>query len=116
MTWGPFGLGKWNGHAKVFCGVCGWPQYHMWIDQQEPPGDCPDGHSIAKACPRVLDVLMRNAWVRACMGKDEVQPPIEMLRLVTGLSWDEIERMTDASGNSSSKIADMKKSALPSTE
>jgi hypothetical protein len=42
------------------------------------------------------------------MGKDEPQPPIEMLRLATGWTWSEIEQMTDASGNSSDKIADMK--------
>jgi hypothetical protein len=47
---------------------------------------------------------MRNAWVRACTGKHTPAPPIEMLRLITGWSWGEIEEMTDASGNSSSKI------------
>lgn len=108
--WGPFGMGPWKGHPKVFCCVCGWPQYHLWIDRDnEPPGDCPEGHTLARACPLVKEVLMRNAWVRACMGKPDAQPPIEMLRLTTGWTWAEIEQMTDASGNGSSKIADMKR-------
>lgn len=108
-AWGPFGMGPWKGHPKVYCGVCGWPQYHMWVDRQhEPPGDCPEGHTIARACPLVREVLMRNAFVRAAMGKDEPQPPIEMLRLVTSFTWDGIEQMTDRSGNSSHTIAEMR--------
>ena len=65
-------------------------------------------HTIARACPLVREVLMRNAFVRACMGKDEPQPPIEMLRLVTGFTWPEIERMTDESKNASATIAEIK--------
>ena len=102
-------MGPWKGHPKVYCGVCGWPQYHMWVDREhEPPGTCPEGHTIARACPLVREVLMRNAWVRAAMGSDVPQPPIEMLRLATGFSWPEIERMTDESKNSSHTIAEMK--------
>lgn len=109
MTWGPFGMGPWKGHPKVYCGVCGWPQYHMWVDRQhEPPGDCPEGHTIARACPLVRDTLMRNAWVREAMGGTPPQPPLEMLRAVAGLTWPEIEQMCDASGNASHTIAEMR--------
>lgn len=102
-------MGPWKGHPKVYCEVCGWPEYHMWVDRQhEPPGTCPDGKTSARSCQRVLDILMRNAWVRAATGKTEAQPPLEMLRAVTGLSWEEIEKMSDASGNGSHTIAQLR--------
>ena len=89
----------------------------MWVDREhEPPGDCPDGKTIARYCDRVLEVLMRNAWVRAATGKPEAQPPLEMLRAVTGLTWDEIERMSDASGNGSHTIAELKAQHSANTE
>jgi hypothetical protein len=104
--WGPFGLGKWRGHPKVFCGICGWPQYILWVDDEEPPGTCPEGHTLARACPLVKDALMRNAFLRACTGKKEPSAPIEMLRLVTGWTWPEIEKMCDASGSASCTITE----------
>ena len=114
--WGPFGMGPWKGHPNVYCGVCGCPQYHMWVDREhEPPGTCPEGHTLARACPLVKEVLMRNCFVRACMGKDEAQPPIEMLRLAAGYSWQEIEKMTDASGNASCTIAEARAKHLSAT-
>lgn len=106
--WGPFGLGQWRGHPDVCCRVCGWPEYTLWVDSVPPPGDCPDGHSLARACQRALDRLMQNAWVREATGGKEPQPPIEMLRKVVGLSWEEIERMCDASGRGSCTIAEMR--------
>lgn len=107
--WGPFGMGPWKGHAGVFCRVCGWPEYHLWVDyEHEPPGDCPDGHSLAGACPRVLDRLMQNAWVREALGGKPPQAPMEMLLAVAGLSWEEVERMSDANGRGSHSIADMR--------
>ena len=107
--WGPFGMGPWKGHPKVYCGVCGWPQYHMWVDRDhEPPGVCPEGHTLARVCPRVLEVLMRNCFLRAASGVDNPQPPIEMLRKVTALSWPEIEKMTDTAGNASHTIAELR--------
>lgn len=109
--WGPFGLGQWKGHPDVYCRVCGWPQYHMWVDQEPPPGDCPDGHTLARACSRVTDVLMHQAWCCAAMGKTEYAAPVEMLRKVSGLSWEEIERMSDASGRGSHTIAEMRAKA-----
>lgn len=106
--WGPFGMKQWKGHADVYCRVCGWPEYHLWIDDVPPPGHCPDGKTSARSCQRAIDRLMQNAWVRAAAGGKEPQPCMEMLRATTGFSWEEIERMTDASGRSSSKIAEMK--------
>lgn len=109
MTWGPFGIGKWKEHAGVYCGVCGWPEYHLWVDREhEPPGDCPLGHTIAKCCQNVLDRLMLNAWVRVAAGDKPPQEPIEMLRKVTGLSWAEIETMSDRTGRGSPSIAEMR--------
>lgn len=108
--WGPFGTGQWLGHEGVYCRICGWPEYLLWVDTVPPPGDCPDGHTLARVCPRVTDRLMQNAWVRAAMGGKEPQAPIEMLRLVAGLSWDEIERMCDANGRGSHTIAEMRNS------
>lgn len=108
--WGPFGLGQWRGHPSVYCRVCGWPEYVLWVDKEPPPGDCPDGHSSARFCQRVLDRLMLNAWGRVAMGGKEPQAPIEMLRLTTGLSWAEIEAMSDASGRGSHTIAEMRAS------
>ena len=94
--WGPFGMGPWKGHPKVYCCVCGWPRYHMWVDREhEPSGDCPNGHTLARSCPLVLDTLMLNAWGREALGGREPQAPIEMLRKVTGLSWAEIETITE---------------------
>lgn len=116
-AWGPFGMGPWKGHPNVYCRVCGWPQYHMWVDRQhEPPGDCPDGKTIARYCERVLDTLMMNAWAREAMGGKEPQAPMEMLRKVTGLTWPEIEQMTDASGRGSSTIAAMRAERAASEE
>lgn len=112
-AWGPFGMGPWKGHPKVYCGVCGWPEYLMWVDREhEPPGDCPDGHTLARACPRVLDRLMQSAWVREAMGGKPPQPPHEMLRAVTGIPWEEIERMSDASKRGSHTIAEMRAKRL----
>lgn len=106
--WGPFGIGKWRGHPDVYCRTCGWPQYHVWVDRDPPPGDCPEGHTLARACPLVRDILMQNAWVREAAGGKPPQPPVEMLRAVTGLTWEEIERMSDASGRGSCTIAEMR--------
>ncbi len=106
--WGPFGLGQWRGHPSVYCRVCGWPEYILWIDTMPPPGDCPDGHLLARACQRTLDRLMQNAWARAACGDKPPQAPIEMLRKVTGLTWEEIESMSDASGRGSHTIAEMR--------
>lgn len=113
--WGPFGWGKWRGDARVYCRVCGWPEYHIWVGDEPPPGDCPDGHIVARMCPRVLDRLMQSAWLREAMGGKEAKPPTEMLRAVTGLSWEEIEAMSDASGRGSHTIAQMRAERLAST-
>ena len=106
--WGPWGLGQWRGHPNVYCRVCGWPVYSLWVDKEPPPGDCTEGKSDARSCPRVLDILMMNAWVRATTGKTEPHEAIEMLRKVTRLSWEEIEEMCDRSGRGSHKIAELK--------
>lgn len=111
--WGPFGAGPWRGHPSVYCRICGWPEYHMWVDREhEPPGDCPDGHSSARHCPRVVDRLMLSAWSREAMGGKPPHPAMEMLRATTGLSWDEIERMCDATKRASHTIAQMRAERL----
>lgn len=74
----------------------------------EPPGTCPEGKTSARSCQETIDRLMMNAWVRAAAGGKEPQAPIEMLRAVTGFSWEEIERMSDAAGRGSHTIAEMK--------
>ena len=107
-TWGPWGLGQWKGHPGVYCRVCGWPEYSLWIDKTPPPGDCPEGKTSARSCQRVLDRLMINAWARAATGNPEPHAAIEMLRKVTSLSWEEIEKMCDESGRGSHTIADLK--------
>lgn len=108
-AWGPFGMGPWKGHAGVYCRVCGWPEYSMWVDRQHPPpGDCPDGKSSARSCERVLDRLMMNAWVRAATNKPEPHEAMEMLRKTTGLTWEEIEQMHDRLGRESHTIAQIK--------
>lgn len=106
--WGPFGLGQWRGHPDVYCRTCGWPVYLLWADKVPPPGDCPDGHSLARACPSVLNRLMLNAWVRAAAGDRPPQPPMEMLRLTTGLSWAEIEDMSDQRKGASHTIRELR--------
>jgi len=105
--WGPWGLGQWKGHEKVYCRVCGWPVYSAWVDDTPPPGDCPEGKTDARSCGIVLDALMASAWVCAATG-DRPSEPVEMLRKVTRLSWEEIEEMCDRSGRGSHKIAELK--------
>ena len=110
--WGPFGIGQWKGHPDVYCRVCGWPVHHMWFDDDTPPpGNCIEGKTAAIGCQTVLDKLMQNAWVRAVTNKSEPHAAMEMLRACTGLSWEQIEEMTDKSGRSSNKISEMKKPA-----
>lgn len=106
--WGPWGLGQWRGHPNVYCRVCGWPVYSLWVDKEPPPGDCTEGKSDARSCPRVLDMLMTSAWVRATTGKTEPHEATEMLRKVTRLSWEDIEKMCDASGRSVLTVAELK--------
>lgn len=113
--WGPFGLGKWRGHAGVYCGVCGWPVWSAWVDDSPPPGTCVEGKTHARGCSEVIDKLMLDAFVRAATG-NPMRPEKEMLRACTGLSWPEIEAMCDASGKASHKISEMlpRSPALPS--
>ena len=107
--WGPFGMGQWKGHPNVYCRICGWPVYSMWVDDVPPSGDCIEGKTAAIGCQTVLEKLMQNAWVRAATGKSEPHAAMEMLRGCTGLSWAQIEEMTDKSGRSQNKISEMKK-------
>lgn len=106
--WGPFGMGQWKGHPDVYCRVCGWPVYLMWIDSTPPPGDCLEGKTSARSCQETLDRLMMNAWVREAAGGKPPQPAMEMLRAVVGLSWEEIERMSDKRKRGSHTIAEMR--------
>lgn len=111
--WGPFGMGQWKGHPNVYCRICGWPVYSMWIDSVPPPGDCPEGKSSARSCGEVVERLMMNAWTRAATGKPEPHESMEMLRKVTGLSWAEIEAMSDARHRGSHTIAQLKELNQP---
>lgn len=110
--WGPFGMGEWKGHPDVFCRVCGWPVYSMWIDKTPPPGDCPNGKTSARSCDDVLDRLMQSAWVRAGTGNaDGDKPPhpaTEMMRATTGLTWPEIEAMCDKKKRASHTIQQLR--------
>lgn len=109
MTCGPFGWGKWRGHPSVYCKICGWPIYNMWVDQEhEPPGDCDEGKTNARSCQGVLDRLMQSAWVREACGGKPPHEATEMLRKTTGLTWPEIERMCDAKGGASHTILQMR--------
>lgn len=111
--WGPFGVGKWAGHPGVYCRVCGWPVYSLWFDQENPPpGDCLEGKSSARSCGEVLERLRINAWVREATGGSQPHEAHEMLRKTTGLSWEEIERMSDANGEASHTIAQMRAERL----
>lgn len=105
-------MGQWKGHPDVYCRVCGWPVYLLWVDDVPPPGDCTEGKTSALSCQAVMERLMQNAWVREAAGGKPPQPPMEMLRAVTGLSWEEIERRCDATGRGSHTIAEMRAKRL----
>lgn len=115
--WGPFGAGKWKGHPGVYCKVCGWPVYNMWLDPTvPPPGECSEGRTSARSCSEVLERLMSSAWVREACGGKPPHEATEMMRKTTGLSWDEIERMSDATGKASHTIAQMRSERLSRTQ
>jgi hypothetical protein len=60
-----------------------------------------------------MEKLKMNAWIRAATKTPEPHASMEMLRGVTGYSWEEIEVMSDKDGRGSVSIAEMKSGDTP---
>ena len=65
-----------NGKFDAHCRVCWEPVYVLWVSDEDPAGECMDGHKRASDCPEAM-ARARTSAALAKLRADGILPPIK---------------------------------------